>query len=193
MRVGVYVGSFNPVHKAHIKVAEYLIEENLLDKVLIIPTLNYWDKQNLIDINDRINMLKFYESDKIVIDTTHNELEYTYQILNELNKETSDEYYLIIGADNLVNFHLWKNVNDILKNKILVINRNGIDTQKYINGRDNFIVVNGLKEMKISSTEIREFISNKNYDKLNMYLDKEVIAYIMEHDLYGGNNGKLND
>jgi len=92
---------------------------------------------------------------------------------------------------NVITSH--SNVNDILKNKILVINRNGIDTQKYINGRDNFIVVNGLKEMKISSTEIREFISNKNYDKLNMYLDKDVIAYIMEHDLYGGNNGKLND
>ena len=45
MRLGVYVGSFNPVHKGHIKIINYLLN-NVLDKVLVIPTGNYWDKNN---------------------------------------------------------------------------------------------------------------------------------------------------
>ncbi|UKI59000.1 MAG: adenylyltransferase/cytidyltransferase family protein [Clostridium sp.] len=68
MKIAVYVGSFNPVHKSHIKVVN-LVLKNYVDKVIIVPTLAYWDKKNLIDIKDRINMLKFYERDNIIIDT----------------------------------------------------------------------------------------------------------------------------
>ena len=57
MKIGVYVGSFNPVHKGHIKVVKKVLKE-YVDKVLIVPTLSYWDKNNLISITDRINMLK---------------------------------------------------------------------------------------------------------------------------------------
>ena len=64
MKIGVYVGSFNPVHKGHMKIVKHLIKNNYLDKVIVIPTGAYWDKQNLIDINDRISMLKFYERRK---------------------------------------------------------------------------------------------------------------------------------
>ena len=65
MKIAVYVGSFNPVHKSHIKVVN-LVLKNYVDKVIIVPTLAYWDKKNLIDIKDRINMLKFYENEKII-------------------------------------------------------------------------------------------------------------------------------
>ena len=47
MKIGVYVGSFNPVHIGHIKIVKYLINNNYFDKVIIIPTGNYWNKQNL--------------------------------------------------------------------------------------------------------------------------------------------------
>ena len=55
MKIGVYVGSFNPVHKGHIKIANYIVDNNLVDKLLIIPTQNYWGKNNLISLQDRIN------------------------------------------------------------------------------------------------------------------------------------------
>ena len=122
MRLGVYVGSFNPVHKGHIQVANYLLDNNYIDKIEIIPTGNYWDKKNLIDVNFRIEMLKFYESEKIYINETLNNCEYTYQVLNELKKD-NNELYLIIGSDNLPNFHLWKNIDEILKNKVIVVSR----------------------------------------------------------------------
>ena len=57
MKIGLYIGSFNPVHKEHIKVVQKILKE-YVDKVLIVPTLSYWDKKILTDINHRINMLK---------------------------------------------------------------------------------------------------------------------------------------
>ena len=62
MRLGIYVGSFNPVHKGHIKVANYLVDNNYLDMILLLPTPNYWDKQDLAPTKDRLNMLKLFES-----------------------------------------------------------------------------------------------------------------------------------
>ena len=60
MRLGIYIGSFNPPHLGHKKVIDFLLEEDYVDKIIIVPTQNYWNKNNLIDIKDRINMLKFY-------------------------------------------------------------------------------------------------------------------------------------
>lgn len=182
MKVGIYVGSFNPVHVGHIKMVNELLDKNYLDKGYIIPTGNYWDKTDLISLEHRINMLKFFETDKIVIDTTHNNYKYTYQILNEFSKNSDYDLYLIIGADNLVKFHLWNNIDDILKNKVIVLNRNNIDCFKYINkfkNKNKFIVVDDIEEMDVSSTEIRD---NKEYR--NKYLDHRVLDYIIKNKLY---------
>ena len=64
MKIGVYVGSFNPVHKGHIQIVNELLND--LDKVIIVPTGNYWNKNDLVDINHRINMWKFYQNEKMV-------------------------------------------------------------------------------------------------------------------------------
>ena len=185
MKVGVYVGSFNPVHNGHKMIMDYLLEKKYLDKIIVIPTLSYWDKNNLIDIKDRINMLKYLETDKIIINTTLNKYEYTYEVLDELSKHYND-LYLIIGADNLEKFHLWKNVDKILEHKILVINRNSIDVSKYIN-KDNFILINGLDEIDISSTYIRENINKKEIENI---IDKDVLKYIKDNKLYEVDNEK---
>ena len=44
MRLGIYIGSFNPVHIGHMDVVNYLLINNYVDRVLIVPTLGYWDK-----------------------------------------------------------------------------------------------------------------------------------------------------
>ena len=54
MKLGIYVGSFNPVHNGHLKVINYLLDNNLVDKVLVLATPNYWDKQDILDVKDRI-------------------------------------------------------------------------------------------------------------------------------------------
>ena len=169
MRLGVYVGSFNPVHIGHIDVANYLINNNYIDKVLIIPTLEYWDKQNLAPLNDRINMLKLLETDLINIDNKHNSYNYTCDLMKALSNELDDELYLIIGADNIINFDKWKNYKDLLKYKIIVMKRGNIDSNGYIEkfNTNNFIVVDDYEYIDISSTDIR----NGN----NKYLNPKVL------------------
>jgi len=187
MKIGVYVGSFNPIHKGHITIINYLIENKYVDKIIIIPTGNYWHKKDLIDISDRINMAKIYENDNLIVDNTLNNFDYTYQILNELKKQYPNyELNLIIGDDNLEKFHLWKNIDEILKHKVIVIPRNN-NYQKYINKffeKDCFVVTNQFPIQNISSTLIRELIENNKIDEVLEYIDKEVLDYIIRNKLY---------
>ena len=186
MKLGIYVGSFNPVHIGHVKVIEHLINLKYVDKVMVIPTGNYWDKFDLIDVNHRIKMLKLYENNKIIINDELNNIPNTYLILRKLHKKY-DDLYLIMGADNIVNFDKWKEYEEIINNnKILVIPRDNINIDEYLNkyDRNRFIIVNDFDNVFISASEIRELVKNKEYLKLNKYLDKKVIKYIKENDLY---------
>jgi len=188
MRIGLYVGSFDPVHIGHKHIVDYLLNNNYLDKVIIVPTGVYWEKQNITDINHRINMLKYHETDKIIIDDKHNNLPYTYEVLNGLKKDyPGSTLHLLIGADNLVKFHLWKNIDEILQNKVLVLPRNNIEITKYINNfkqKDNFIIIQDFKEIEVSSSIIRDKIKNQEYKDLNKYLDKNILNYIIKNNLY---------
>lgn len=183
-KIAVYVGSFNPVHKAHIKVAKHILK-NYTDKVIIVPTGNYWNKNNLINIEDRIKMLKLYETKNIIIDTKINHCKYTYEVLRNIKKEyPNSKIYLIIGDDNLKNFDKWKNINDILKYDIIVIKRNNIKTNMK-NG--NFIYTKRVVKKDISSTIVRKMIVNKNIMVLK-YIDFKVYKYIRKNNLYVDNN-----
>lgn len=184
MKIAVYVGSFNPVHKGHIKVAK-TVSKKLVDKVIIVPTLNYWDKNNLININDRINMLKFYETNNIIINTKNNKYEYTYQVLRNIKKEyKNSEIYLIIGNDILENFLKWKNINEILKYNIIVIKRNNIDLNIYKQyEKYNFIYLEKVSKKEISSTVVRKMILENNKEVLK-YIDLKVYNYIKRNNLY---------
>ena len=188
MKIGVFVGSFNPVHKGHIKIADYLVNNNYVDKLLIIPTGNYWDKKDLINIKDRINMLKHFETDKIIINETLNDLPYTYEVINELKKEfKDDELYLIMGADNIILFDKWMNYKDLLKLNFIIYKRDNVDVKSHLerlNKKDKYIIIDNVKSIDISSTRIREKI--KNHENLNKYLDDFVIEYIKKNKLYLG-------
>ena len=178
-KIGVYVGSFNPVHDGHIHVAKYVLNEGLVDKVLLLPTPNYWDKNDLAPVEDRINMLNYYAEENIVVDTIHNNHEFTYQVLNALQEDYPNaELYLIIGSDNVEKFHLWKNIEQILKHKIIVLNRGDKDIEKTLSkfNSNNFVIIDDFKFIDVSSTEIRQGKTE--------HIKKEVLDYIKEHKLY---------
>lgn len=182
MKIGIYVGSFNPPHKGHIKIVNHLIENKYVDKILIIPTNNYWNKTNLVDLNHRINMLNIFKNENIIINNTLNNLEYTYQIIRELKKD-GNEYSLILGADNIINFDKWKNYNELLKLELLIINRNKINIHEHLNKlnkRDNYKIID-IKNIDISSTYIRNNLNNKNITNI---IDKRVLDYIKKEKLY---------
>ena len=176
MKIGVFVGSFDPVHKGHISIMYYLIDNKIVDKLLVIATGNYWDKQNITDLNKRIEMLSFIKNDNIIIDKKHNKLEYTYQILRALNKENpNDEFYLVIGADNANTLYKWKHYNEIIKYGIIVIKR---DNAK-IKLKTNKLIIIDKDFENISSTMIRN-----NVDKCKECLNDKVYNYIKTNNLY---------
>lgn len=186
MKVGVYVGSFDPVHKGHEKIVDYLLSNNYLDKIIVIPTKDYWDKNDLLSLDIRETMLKIAFKEKATILTSLSKYSYTYQIINELRKEY-DNLYLIIGADNMVNFDKWKNVEDILKSNVLVLNRNDIDVNEYVNRfkeKDKFIIISDYPPIDISSTYIRDMIKERKYENVKNYINESVLKYIIENNLY---------
>ena len=176
MKIGVFVGSFDPVHNGHTSVINYLIDKKIVDKVLVIATGNYWDKQNITDLNKRLDMLDLIKKDNMIIDKTHNNFKYTYQILNTLKKEyKNDEFYLVIGADNAKTLHKWKHYNEIIQNGIIVVGRDNIK----VNLKPNKLIFIDKNFGDISSTKIREDVLNNK-----MYLDDLVYNYIIENNLY---------
>ena len=182
MRIGVYVGSFDPIHIGHINVMDYLIENKYVEKIIILPTCDYWDKRNLTDVNIRCEMLKLLNRDYLIVDNENNRFKYTYEVLNALNdKYKKDELFLIISADNIISFDKWKNVDNILsKNKVIVLNRNNIDILKYVSKfkqKDRFIVIQDYPFIDVSSTALRNKLNKK-------YLIKEVYKYIKDNNLY---------
>ena len=179
MRIGVFGGSFNPVHNGHIHMVNYLLDNNYVDKVLLLPTPNYWNKNNIIDTKYRLDMLKLFENDRIKVDGIHNEYKYTYQVMDSLKKDyPNDELYFIIGSDNLEKFHLWPNYNEILtNNRLIVLNRNGIKKNIYLKRyEDNIIYVRDFDYINTSSTIVRK----GNYNDV----DKRVVDYIKKNHLY---------
>jgi len=187
MKIGVYVGSFNPVHKGHIKIVNYLLD-NFLDKVIIMPTGGYWDKNDLASTKDRINMLKSYKDDRIIIEEENNDLPYTYMVMEFLEKKyKSNEFYLIIGADNIVNFDKWQKYKELLKYNIAIVSRENIDVEHYLNKlnkKDKYLIINDLGNIDISSTKIRNLIKSRAFTELKELVDEDVLEYIIKNNLY---------
>ena len=181
MRIGVYCGSFNPVHKGHIKIVRTALRRHLLDKVLIVPTGNYWDKQNLPPVEGRIRMLKYFENDKIIIDETHNDIQYTYQLFRALKEEyPDDQLVLIIGRDNIPTFDRWKCYEELLEYDCIVIPREDIDSEDldvmmHNYGKTNYTIMD-VKNINFSSSIIRENFDD--YEKIKDYIDKRVYNYM---------------
>lgn len=184
-KIGIFVGSFDPIHKGHEHIIKYLLQYNLVDKVILIPTGNYWNKSLVASLDDRIEMCKLLENKTIEVSTNLNQYEYTYDVLKELEKEYSADYlYLIIGADNIVNFDKWKNIDELLEYNVIVVNRDNIDITEHIqkfNKKDNFIIIDNFDYIPVSSTFIRQNIENGS---AKQYLDNKVYKYIKDNNLY---------
>ena len=81
MKIGIYPGSFDPIHLGHIKIVNEILKSKIVDKVLIVPTGNYWSKNVVADLKDRINMIKLFSSDTILVEEKDNNVKATYDFL----------------------------------------------------------------------------------------------------------------
>lgn len=193
MKIGICIGSFNPIHIGHEKMINLLIENSDIDIAIVIPAGdNYHLKSNLISYTDRFNMLKLsFNNRKIIIsDLEKEKYHYTYENIKILKeKYINDELYLVIGADNLIELDTWKNYDYILKNcNFIIYERNNINIDEYLNNHftnyKNKIIIK--KEIgSISSTFIRDLLKNKD-SAVTKYLNSNVLSYITSKNLYRG-------
>lgn len=188
MKIGIFGGTFNPPHKMHLKIALSLIEKNYVDKVIFVPTGNKYDRKDLNNEIDRLNMVNLMIKDYKNLESSDFELGkimvYTYQTLNYFKKlYKNDEIYFICGSDNINDFKTWKNYEYILNNfKVLVIPRNN---EKVCIDHSN-VILTDVKTDDLSSTFIRKNIGNNKY--YNDLLDDFVLKYIKERNLYERNS-----
>ncbi|MBR3266430.1 MAG: nicotinate (nicotinamide) nucleotide adenylyltransferase [Erysipelotrichaceae bacterium] len=178
MRLGIYCGSFNPIHKGHIRIAEECVKQGYVDKVMIIATGSYWNKNDLMPLNDRLNMLRLVAGEDIIIDDRYNEMPYTYQIFEKLNEDyPQDELVFVVGADNLLKFEDWKEYKQLLHYDFIVVDREDIDVPEQMKRlhKENYVILD-LEKMDISSTFIRNHLDD--YKAIKDMIDKKVYDYL---------------
>mgnify|MGYP004644033583 FL=1 len=193
MRIGIYGGSFNPPHNMHLKMATELIHQNLVDKVIFVPTGSKYPKFCLASDMDRFEMIKLMIDGNPNLEVSDYELKesqiYTYKTLDYFkNYYPNCEIYFILGSDLLKDFKTWRNYEYILANfKILVTLR---DTDKKedlekieLPNRENIVYTN-IKLSSLSSTEIREKVEKDDIAFLKQNLDPEILSYIRKNNLY---------
>lgn len=197
-KIGIMGGTFNPIHYAHLTLAEFAKEQFAFDKVMFLPSKKPAHKSNkeLADDNHRFNMVElaiqnnegFYVSD---IEFKREGSTFTIDTIRFLTENSKDtEYYFIIGGDSLFNFEKWRSAGEILKLCHLAAAARGeydiLDVKNKINELnskyDADIQYLSIPGMDISSSRIRERLSN---NKTVRYLIPDgVIEYIQKFNLY---------
>ena len=197
-KIGVFGGTFNPIHTGHLILAEAAYEEFGLDEILFVPTgiSNLKDPSVILDKKTRITLTgeAIGENPHFALSTIETDRpgkSYTFETLELMNQEyPNSEYYLIIGADSLFQIEQWKRPADIMKNAvILAAKRKGSTTQELLDKIEEIkekydadIRLLPCTYIDISSTEIRERIKA---GKSIRYLVPEVTEnYIKKHHLY---------
>ena len=87
MKIGIYPGSFDPIHLGHIQIVNKILKEKIVDKVLIVPTNDYWSKNILVNLKDRIKMIQLFETENISVETKDNNTQATYDLIKQKEKE----------------------------------------------------------------------------------------------------------
>jgi nicotinate-nucleotide adenylyltransferase len=187
----IFSGSFNPVHAGHLIIANYVVEFTDADEFLFVvsPHNPFKPKGELVDFRHRINMVKiaFEGLDLPVavceIENTMPQPSYTVNTVNALSEKYPDKNFsLLIGADNLVHFHLWKDAAKIIKHhRLLVYPRAGFNNSDELYAKNNAVKLDA-PIIEISSTFIRNNISKGH--NIRTLLPKAVFEYIHEHKLY---------
>ncbi|MBE6746778.1 MAG: nicotinate (nicotinamide) nucleotide adenylyltransferase [Ruminococcaceae bacterium] len=198
MKIGIFGGTFNPPHLAHLNIAEDFSRRLNFDKLIIIPTYQppHKQAQSLADGEDRLEMCR------LLFDAENTEISdmeirrqgksYTYDTLCQLEEKYPEaELYLIIGSDMLLSFHKWYRYEDILRKCTLCVltRENDIDNAhmksyaiETLGLGEGDIVFSSLEPTVLSSTRIREMVARG--EDVSSLTGEKVWAYIKEKRLY---------
>ena len=196
MKIGLFGGTFDPIHIGHLIIMENVINAMNLDKIYILPNSNPPHKlQNKkTDINIRLKMVReaIKDNNKIEIndyDYRNNSIHYTYQTIGYFKKTyPEDEFYFIIGEDSFLDIQKWKNYEQILKENLIVFKRYSeinssllSEINKIKKYNKNIYLIDNMA-LDISSTLIRSLVKNKK--SIKYLVDDKVIEIINKENLY---------
>lgn len=194
-RIGLYGGTFDPIHFGHLNLAIQLMEKKQLDQVWWCPAHRSPHKLDTecCGPEHRLAMLRSVVEDIPGFHVIEEELQrggcsYTIDTVNRLNVPDSTELYLILGDDVLKSFHRWHRVDELLKKVSLLIGyRQGASALS-----DQEIpepiklalkaALTPIAPMEISATEVRRRLAKGLY--CGHLVPEKVLGYIEEHELY---------
>ena len=191
MRIGIYGGSFNPIHKGHTELAASIVQQGLVDELwLLVSPLNPLKQGETSDIAEyehRLSMARLATEDIEGVKVSDFEKNlplpsYTITTLGELRKAYPEhEFVLVIGADNWDRFPRWYQAQEIIDTySILIYRRPGCEMDETLLPLSVQVVDTPLYD--ISSTEIRESVKKGRMPL--KWVDRKVATYIRVHHLY---------
>ncbi len=189
MKIGLFFGSFNPIHTGHLIIANYMAHYTNMDKVWLVvsPHNPLKDKKALINMYDRLEMTKLateQASDIFVSDAEFKlpKPSYTIDTLTHLHERYPEhQFSLIMGADNLVSLKKWKNYELILRDyHVYVYPRPGYEDCD-LNSHPS-VTITETPVMEISSTFIRKALKEKK--NVQYFVPDKVLDFIEAKNLY---------
>ena len=191
MRIGIFGGSFNPIHSGHAIIAHHIITSGAVDRLWLMVSpvnpLKVGNERQVAD-TDRLRMAEMVSRPLQGVETSAFEFtmpkpSYTIDTLNALQaKFPDDEFHLVIGADNWAVFDRWRNSEEILaKYHLLVYPRLGFDVVIPEELRDRVSLVDA-PIIELSSTMVRERLAKGL--SVRYYVPDEVLSYIERNNLY---------
>ena len=191
MKIGIFGGSFNPIHSGHAIIAHHIISSGAVDRLWLMVSpvnpLKVGLEQQVAD-TDRLRMVEMVTRPLENVETSAFEFtmpkpSYTIDTLNALQaKFPDDEFYLVTGADNWAIFDRWRNSKEILaKYHLLVYPRLGYDVVIPEELRDRVTLVDA-PIIELSSTAVRERLAQGL--SVRYYVPDEVLSYIERKGLY---------
>lgn len=195
MKIGLFGGTFDPIHLGHLIVMENVLNIMNLDKIIILPSSNPPHKQDKdkTDVKLRVDMVKkaIKNNNRIILSTfeaNSNDVIYSYQTINHFKgKYPTDEFYYVMGEDSFMNIESWKNYKDLLNENLIVFARSSIDSQSSLvkkvkeTNKENIHLINNLN-INISSTLIRNLL--RDGKSIRYLVTDDVYDFIMENRLY---------
>ena len=190
MRIGLFGGSFNPIHNAHIALASTICEQARLDEVwfMVSPQNPLKQAQDLLDENERYEMVKLaLDSQEKVLMASNYEFHlerpsYTWKTLRALKNDfPQHEFSLIIGGDNWVRFPRWAHSEEILANHHIYIYPREDSEIDEATLPENVHLIHTPK-INITSTMLREMV--RNGKDISAFVPNAVAKAIADNNYY---------
>ena len=188
----LYFGSFNPIHKGHIALAEWVVEQGLCDELIFIvsPQNPFKEQEGLAPEFSRYEMCelackasRYPEQIKVsAVEFVLEKPSYTINTLRYLRENFGSEmkFSILMGADNIENFDKWREYEEIMRNyPLLVYPREGFSVEKFA---DNITFLENAPLFDFAATDIRTMIAKG--EDFRDKLSAEVANYIIQNKLY---------